>query len=173
MQGAKQFDPDECRRWMADTFVVDPAAGSLVWKNPPKNHPRLKGCDAGSPRTGGSGKTYIHIKRDKVAIKRGWLIFLWLNGRWPVECLDHRDGDSTNDRSGNIREATVTQNAWNHHKRAKRADLPVGVRSIQSGRYQARIAHNKKVIHLGAFDTPEQAHSIYLAKRRELYHEFA
>lgn len=42
-----------------------------------------------------------------------------------------------------------------------------------SGRYQARIAYNKKMIHLGSFDTPEQASAIYQQKRKEYFGEYA
>lgn len=172
MMGARSLKPNVVLRWMADSFIVLPDAGQLVWKSPPKNHPRMKGLPAGSPRPARGEKQYIHVKKDRLAIKRGWLIFLWMRGRWPSECLDHIDGDSTNDSIKNLREATITQNAWNHKGRARRIQLPMGVRHV-NGRYQARIALNKKMIYLGVFDTAEEAQAVYAAKRKELYREFA
>jgi hypothetical protein len=49
----------------------------------------------------------------------------------------------------------------------------MGVRLTPSGRFQARIAHFGKLLSLGAFATPQEAQSVYLAKRQELYREFA
>lgn len=169
----RDLDASEILEWMRDCLHVDAPRGVLLWKKPPHNHPRMIGKEAGSARPNQSGKQYVHVKRDKIALRRGWLIFLWFFRRWPDECLDHIDGNSLNDSIANLRDATVTQNAWNHKGRARRIDLPMGVRLIPSGRYQARIACNKKMLHLGAFDTPEEAQRVYLAKRKELFHEYA
>ena len=159
--------------WMKLSFDVDAERGILIWKNPPKNHPRLLGTEAGSLRPNVSGKLYCIVKMDRVAQKRGRLIYLWVNGRWPVPCIDHQNGDSTNDASSNLREATVMQNAWNHKKRARRIKLPMGVRTTAAGRFEARIGFNNQQLHLGAFDAPEEAHAVYLQKRKELYGQFA
>lgn len=154
-------------------FTFDFATGSVFWKSPPYNHPRLLNKEAGGPRPNHS-KEYWVIKIGRKAVKRGRLIFFAAHGRWPTPCVDHIDGNSLNDALTNLREATVTENAWNHKKRAKRSHLPMGVRLIPvSGRYQARIAHNRRMFHLGSFDTPTEAHSVYLTKRKELYGEYA
>ena len=171
---ARSFDPGETIAWMRNCFDVRPEDGELIWVQPPSNHPRLLGKAAGSPRPTHSGKRYVHIKMDRRPFKRGWLIFLFVHGRWPTECLDHIDGDSLNDRIVNLRDATVMQNAWNHHKRARRINLPMGVRlATKSGRYQARIGYNKQQLHLGTYDTPQEAEMVYLAKRKELFGEYA
>ena len=168
------LDPQEILSWMRECFDVDAERGVLVWRVPPRNHGRMLGKEAGSARNGGTGKKYIHVKKDKLAIKRGWLIFLWVNGRWPNGCIDHINGNSIDDRSANIREATITENAWNHKFRKRRIQLPMGVRTTKGVRgYQARISYHKKQIHLGTFETAEEAQAAYLAKRQELYREFA
>ena len=170
----KDLDPVAVLAWMTECFAVDADAGTMVWTNPPRNHPRMMGQEAGSSRPTHSNKKYVHVKWNRIALKRSWLIFLWVNRRWPdTDCLDHIDGNSANDSIANLREATVTQNAWNHHKRARRIRLPMGVRKIGSGRYQARISVHGRQIHLGAFDTATAAHDAYQAKRREFYGEFA
>lgn len=174
MKSARDLSAAGTIMWMDEHFLVYPTRGTLTWKKPPPNHPRMMGKEAGSSRQTVNGKNYIHIKRNKMAIKRGWLIFLWVHHRWPKECLDHIDGNSTNDSIYNLREATQTQNAWNHKTRARRIKLPMGVRRIAaSGRYQARIGYHKRSITIGAFDTSEAAHRAYLSKRKELYGEFA
>lgn len=156
-----------------ELFRLDLDGGRLFWRAPPKNHSRLLGQEAGTPRKSGSGKFYWYVKIDGHAYKRAQLIFAAVYGRWPTPICDHKDGDSLNDRPGNLREATVLQNNWNHKHRARRIDLPMGVRRVASGRFQARISLCGNQIHLGAYDTPQQAAAVYAAKRKELFGEYA
>lgn len=155
-------------------FRVDLVAGRLFWKNPSKYHPDLAGTEAGFARKSRNGKSYWIVKIDGLPHGRGHLIFLSARGRYPRPLLDHRDGNSLNDKPDNLRDATITQNAWNHKKHRRRIDLPMGVRiNNSSGRYGARISFNGKQIHLGSFATAIAAQKAYLAKRHELYGEFA
>lgn len=161
------------RELLYTLFDVDLANGTFTWKSPPPGHPRLLGTEAGSARPNRS-KSYWVIKIGGKAFKRSRMIFLAVHGHWPSPCVDHINGNSLDDRIFNLREATVTENAWNHKGRARRQSLPMGVRLVaKSGRYQARISFNGRQIHLGAYDTPAEAQSIYIAKRRELFNEFA
>ncbi len=154
-------------------FHADLTTGRLFWAVAPRTHPRLKGHEAGTARRAASGKFYWYIKIGGRAIKRSHLVFCLVHGRFPEPCCDHINGDSLDDRPSNLREATATQNAWNHKRRARRIQLPMGVRRAASGRFQARIGHLGKQLHLGAYDTPEAAEAAYLAKRKELFGEFA
>lgn len=43
----------------------------------------------------------------------------------------------------------------------------------RDGRWYSRITINGKHIHLGRFDTAEEAHAAYVAASREAYGEFA
>jgi hypothetical protein len=155
-------------------FTIDKVTGRFFWKNPPRHHAELAGTEAGCPITNHSGKVYWVIRIGGRGYKRGRLMYLYEHGRWPMPCVDHENGNSLDDRPNNLREATVTQNAQNHKKRARRIKLPMGVRFVaSSGRYQARIGVNGKQIALGAYDTPEEAQAIYLESRKEHFNEFA
>lgn len=164
---------DMSQELLTRLFRVDLDNGRLFWREPPPNHTRLLGAEAGSARPNQSGKLYWHVKIGGRAIKRGHIIYFLSFGHWPTPCLDHKDGNSLNDAASNLRAATATENAWNHKRRKRRINLPMGVRSIASGRYEARISFHGTQLHLGAFETPEQAHTAYVAKREELYREFA
>jgi hypothetical protein len=158
-------------------FNFDSNTGKFYWKNPPKYHPDLKGLEAGVPRDSTykgkkRNKLYWVLKINGTAYKRGRLVFFVLNGRWPDPCIDHINGDSLDDRPCNLREVTVTQNAWNHKRRRKTNSLPMGVRSIGT-KFAARISHNKKHHFLGVFDTPREAEEVYISKRKELYGEYS
>lgn len=157
-----------------EIFRLDSETGRIYWIKPTKYHPRMAGKEAGSMQKRKNGKTYCAISLNGKKMKRGRIVFYMTHGFWPSPCIDHINGDSTDDRPINLRQATIEQNAWNHKSRAKQSSLPMGVRLIKSsGNYEARIIFKKKAYHLGAFKTPDEASLVYLAKRKELFGEFA
>lgn len=156
-----------------DLLDYDPETGVMRWVNVSKYHIGLNSKEAGGPVPNHNGKRYVTITIDGRKYKRSRLAFAWMTGRWPTHCIDHINGNSEDDRWVNLREATITENAWNHSRRAKRSALPMGVRTMASGRYQARLAVNKKMLHLGTFATPEEAVSAYQKAREEHYGQFA
>ena len=152
-------------------FECDFVLGKMTWRKPTKYHPRLLGSEAGTPQENHSGKLYWVIRIYGKGHKRGRLLFLARHGRFPVPCVDHEDGNSLNDSIENLREATVLENAWNHKKRRKSSDLPMGVRQI-GNRFQVRLAIRGKMNHFGCYDTIAEAHKVYLEKRRENYGDY-
>ena len=150
--------------------------GVLFWTVPPKGHPDLRGQIAGTPTPNHCGKVYWIIQFAGRKYRRSQLIYVMTRRRWARGHVDHRDGNSQNDAPLNLRDATPTQNAWNHktRKRSKRADLPMGVHPARTaGRYEARIAVNKKKIYLGTYPTPAAAASAYQAARVTHFGEYA
>ena len=158
---------------MEQLFELDKNSGKLFWIKPPKNHPDLLGKEAGCLTRNSNGKGYWMIQVDGKKYKRSHIVFFLVNGFWPKPCVDHINGDSTDDRPSNIRQATFTENAWNHKKRARRINLPIGVKNLASGRFEARIGYLGKQIHLGSFQSLDEASAVYQSKRRELYGQFA
>jgi len=168
----KRFPPltvDEITR----RLHVDLDTGVCIWKDATKHHRPLVGREAGSPRLQQhTGKSYWVIKINGIPYKRSQIVLAVATGRWPTDTVDHIDGDSLNDQASNLRHATVTQNAWNHKRRAKKADTPMGVRRLISGRFQARIAVNKQQRIIGVFDTVEAAEAAYQQARKESFGAF-
>jgi hypothetical protein len=160
--------------YLSTRISVDVDAGRAYWIDATKHHAALNGMEAGSPRSNSRhDKRYWHVKVDSNPIKRSHIVFLFAHGRWPDLQIDHINGDSLDDRISNLREATATQNAWNHKTRRKRSSTPMGVRLLRNGKYQARIAVNKQQIVIGSFDTPEMASQAYQLKRKEFFNEYA
>lgn len=157
---------------LRELFVIK-ADGSLLWIRPSKHHPDLRGQTAGTPTPNRNGKVYWLVQVDGKKRKRSQIVFCMTRGRWPAQQIDHINGDSTDDRPSNLREATQEQNAWNHKRRAKKSPLPMGVRTSGSGRFVARIAVHKKQITIGTFNTIEQASAAYAAARVQHFGEFA
>lgn len=160
--------------YLAKRISVDANKGVARWIDATKYHSRLNGRIAGSKRLGTSSRKYYwHIKIDGIHIKRSHIVFLFANGRWPSEQIDHINGSSLDDRIENLREVNQIQNAWNHKGRTKSSGLPMGVRQLPSGKYQARITCNKKVYQIGSFCSLQQAVSAYQTKRKEMFGDYA
>jgi hypothetical protein len=96
-----------------------------------------------------------------------------MEGRWPDGEVDHRDGDGLNNRWGNLRESTKSQNQANAKTRS---DSRTGIKGVQwrdGIGWVARIQHEKQRRHLGVFKTKEAAAAAYGRAASELFGEFA
>jgi len=115
---------------------------------------------------------YLRMRVDGKLYYLHRLAWLYVHGEWPSNLADHKDGDKTNNRIDNIRNATHAQNLQNIAAKGRGAS---GLRGAYldkaSGRWQARIMRNYKTISLGYFDTPELAHAAYLEGKR-VHHQF-
>ena len=100
--------------------------------------------------------------------------WLYMKGRWGRPMIDHRDGDSTNNRWSNLRRATASQNGANSRRpRHNTSGYKGVVLCRRSGRWRASVRKNGRRIYLGTFATPEAAHDAYVAAARELFGDFA
>lgn len=87
--------------------------------------------------------------------------------------VDHRDGDATNNKIGNLRLATNAQNSMNSRAQSNNTSSFKGVSFHKaSGRWRADISETTRRW-LGLFDTPEEAHEAYKKAALELHGEFA
>lgn len=85
--------------------------------------------------------------------------------------VDHKNGNTFDNRKGNLRICTMKENVRN---RKLCRTSTTGFKSVTKvrGRYRARIGVDDKRIHLGYFDTPEQAHQAYCAAAKKYYGEY-
>lgn len=153
-------------------FRLDKSTGKIYWTSTSKYHPDLLNKEAGT-LGGRPKKPYWVICLNGKKLKRSHIVYFMTNGEWPKPCVDHINGNSLDDRPCNLRSASITQNAWNHKKRKRRINLPMGVRVNSSKTYSARIGVYGKQITIGCYQTPEEASAAYQIKRKELYGEFA
>jgi len=89
------------------------------------------------------------------------------------EYVDHIDVDSLNCRRSNLRLATVAENNRNRGKRRGKNPYKGAFYNKIARRWFSKIGANKQVIHLGYFDTPEEAHAAYCEAANKLHGEFA
>ena len=100
------------------------------------------------------------------------LAWLYVHGVWPANQIDHINGTRDDNCFANLREATIGENQ--HNRRNARSDNKSGFLGVSPdyGKYRAQIGHHGKKIYLGAFLTPELAHSAYVEAKRKI-HQFS
>lgn len=84
--------------------------------------------------------------------------------------IDHKDDDGLNNQRSNLRFATRSQNMANSGPRNGKKFKGI---HKNSGRFRAQITVNYKRIHLGYFDTEEQAAKAYDEGARRYFGEYA
>lgn len=147
---------------LREVLAYDAETGVFTWIKSPT--PVVKeGTVAGSFH----GTKYLRIMiggRQYLAHRLAWL---YVNGRWPVNQIDHIDGNKTNNRIENLRDVSATFNEQN--KIAAKIDSKSGLigASPYRNRWRAQIKINKKIKYLGLFDTAEKAHQAYLAEKEK------
>jgi HNH endonuclease/AP2 domain len=85
--------------------------------------------------------------------------------------IDHRDGDTLNNRRANLRLSSSADNSRNRRLPANNTSGYKGV-CWQAGRWQSSIGVNRKQIYLGRHDSPEEAHAAYCAASTKYHGEF-
>lgn len=86
---------------------------------------------------------------------------------------DHADSDGLNNRKSNLRNATKAQNQQNQRVRVNNRSGAKGVTlHKKSGRWIARIGADRKMVHLGYFDTVDEAAAAYVNASARLHGAF-
>ena len=127
------------------------------------------GRPAGSFMTNG----YRKIRMDGANYLSHRLAWLYVHGEWPKHEIDHVDGDPSNNAWSNLRSASHRQNLRNQRISSNNKSGFKGVSWHKAGgRWCAQIKSDDKVVYLGLFDCPREAHAAYCAAGRSLYGEF-
>jgi hypothetical protein len=96
------------------------------------------------------------------------LAWLYVFGVFPKEQIDHKNGERADNRIFNLREATSFENRRNSRRRTHTITGLTGVFKVKNS-WCAKIRN----VHIGCFNTAEEAHAAYCAAAREQYGEFA
>jgi hypothetical protein len=115
-------------------------------------------------------KGYRHIRINGKDYLEHRLVWLWYNGYLPTKDIDHINGIKDDNRICNLREATPAENGQNFGKFKNNTTGFTGASfHKRTGKWQAQISKNGKAIHLGLFNTPEEAHDVYLKAKANLH----
>lgn len=146
----------------------NPFTGVFSWVLP-KGRTLKSGAIAGTTHHSG----YRQIKIDGQLHQSHRLAWLYVHGYFPLQDLDHVNGDRSNNKLNNLRLASRAENTQNQRKaRIDNTGGYLGVSFVKrTSRWRARIQIKSKPILIGYFATPIEAHEAYLQAKR-LYHPF-
>jgi hypothetical protein len=116
-------------------------------------------------------KGYRRIGIDGRFYRAHHLAWLWAHGVWPVDELDHINGQRDDNRIGNLRESNRSGNNQNLRKAQKNNKSGfLGVSfCTRTSKWYSAITVNGARYYLGHHLTPELAHEAYLEAKRELH----
>jgi hypothetical protein len=156
-------------------FDYTPTTGDLSWRARPDtgraarifNNMGLVGKTTGCL----NGCGYLRIlwnRKHYVAHRLAWKHFY---GREPQGELDHINGNRSDNRIANLREADTSQNCANVPLRKDNTSGLKGVRAYK-GKYVASVRKDKKVVFYATFDTAAEAYEAYCREAKMAHGEF-
>lgn len=160
------------REVLAKLFVYEPDTGTLRWRVRPhvaaKRSPpgSIAGCigTAGYWRVPVEGRYYYSHR----------LIWMMQTGAEPEDQIDHANGDKTDNRWANLREADNEKNRRNAKRGKNNRSGIKGVCWVRSHKaWAAYITVNKKQTRLGRFKSISDAAAARARAAEALHGEFA
>ena len=169
--------PIPSQEYLRECFDYDPETGALTWKHRPRErfqddgHMKTWNTRYAGKAAGARSTASIIVGIDGELWIAARIIWRLVTGKQPDE-VDHKDNDPFNNRWGNLREATSSQNKMNRRKH--RGPLPKGVGYANGGpRFFAQISAGDIYEYLGTFSTAEEAHAAYCRAMERLHGEWA
>lgn len=148
--------------------------GTFTWRVSRKGV--RMGSAAGAFQTYENGDVRCRMYLNGKRYYRSHLVLLWHGIDIPKGYeVDHKNGNTLDDRYENLRVCDRSKN--NNNRKAgklnRKHDLPKWVYPQKNGRFFSRVKHPKgHLVHLGTFDTPEEAYAVAASKAIELHGEF-
>jgi hypothetical protein len=173
---AKQLPDVETLRKLLD---YDPETGVFTWRERPLDlfsnpkrgnswNARMAGKPAFSNIDNCGYPRGPILGRRILAHRVAWAIF---HGEEPPTFIDHINGNRADNRISNLRLATSLQNMKNQKLNATNKSGVMGVRVFKAtGKWHAQIKVRRKSIHLGYFNTFEEA--VAARRNAEALHGF-
>ena len=149
---------------LLERLSYGPETGVLTWR-----------CDKGPAKAGRRAGCsfwdgYRRVKIDGVTYQEHRLIWFYVHGRWPEQCLDHIDGNRANNALVNLREATHSQNSHNYGFPSNNTSGQLRVTgNKRAGKWQAAIQREGRRKYIGLFASAEAAGAAYLAAKMVMH----
>jgi hypothetical protein len=139
--------------------------GNLYWKF------SKQGVNAGQ-LAGAKHKTgYVQIQLNRKFMYSHRAIFLMHYGHLP-KFIDHIDGNPSNNKIENLREATASQNCWNQKYKGSASGFKGVTWNKQYKKWQPQISANNKKFYLGKFLNLNDAILAYQNAAEKLHGKF-
>ena len=154
---------------LKEIVSYDPETGEMYWLI------RSNGRVPAGSRVGSMSTTigYMCFGYQKKNYLNHRAAFLLMTGAWPVDQLDHINGDRLDNRWCNLREATRRENMRNVGLQKNNTSGYKGVHQRENGKWRAVICVDLVQRNVGQFDTPEEAYKAYCDAADRLHGEFA
>lgn len=147
-----------------ELLECDPDTGTLTWRR--KRLGIKRNRQAGHRRK--DGYWIIGIERKEYLVHR--VIWAMSHGEWPVEEIDHANGDPSDNRLRNLRPATHSQNIFSQRISTRNRSGYIGVSwSKQKQKWWAKVG----LKHVGFFDRLEDAAMARRLAAKHAFGEFA
>lgn len=159
-----------------EALTYDPLTGLFRWRDHMRGRLRRVRADMVGEIAGWRDPDTEYWKiwlrgKNRLAHRLAWL---YLKGEWPVEQIDHRDLDRSNNRWANLRLAEQSYNNGNSYRRSHNTSGFKGVSWSKSRRlWWAQIKCDKVHYNLGYYVDPEEAARAYDSAAARLFGEFA
>lgn len=146
---------------LQELLRYDSETGGFTWLIATGRRAKAGDNAGGKPNNG-----YLRIRIDTHLYKAHRLAWFYVHGFWPVNQIDHVDGNRANNCIYNLRDVTNSVNQQN--RKAAQTNNKSGFLGVIADKYGwcAGIRFNGKQTHIGTYKTPELAHEKYLAVKR-------
>jgi hypothetical protein len=149
-----------------ELFNYCPETGQLTWK--------VMDGRKRNPVGTRSHYGYLVVNVDGVQVKAHRIVWAICNGPPGDFLVDHINRNKADNRIENLRLCTNAQNLRNQSPVSKKKGKPVGVRWLtRRNKWAARITFNGTEIHLGCFNSQEEAAAARLAAAYKLHGDYA
>lgn len=142
----------------------EPETGDFVW---------LESLTRRKAGTKAARRPYVQLSIGGKLYYAHRLAWLVVYGEFPKGQLDHINGDPSDNRIANLREATPRQNSANTRAHRDNKSGYKGIFKLKSGKYMAAIKEDGRLNYLGVFDDPVVAYQRYSAEAIRIHGEFA
>jgi hypothetical protein len=160
-------DPALTAERVRQILEYDPESGEFRWREKIARKVIVRKI-AGASSKRGDVRIAINLK-DYLAHRLAWLHF---HGRWPANEIDHINGNPADNRICNLREATHAENGQNLARSRSNTSGHTGVSwHSQRGKWQARIRGDGRYLHLGLFESKDEAAAAYQQAKAK-FHKF-
>ncbi len=156
----------------------EPDTGKLIWKTAVGGGNRGKRIRAESEagcvrRTKPDSGYYISTSIKGVRYYATHLIWVLVYGKWPEKTIDHINGDGTDNRLENLREATLSQQQWNQKRSKTSTNGFKGVaKSGKVWKWHVKV-ENRMQWSKQSWDTAEEAFADRCKRLAEFHGDFA
>ena len=141
----------------------EPETGVFTWLQDRSD--KVKAGDV----AGGKGTAYKRICLNYKNYQAHRLAFLYMTGEWPQHMVDHIDGDPSNNKWSNLRQANAYQNARNKATQSNNKSGHVGIWKPKGRDHWVVQVRGK---HVASCATMEEAKTAYHQAAKDQFGEF-